>query len=111
MLIVYNREGLHHAGNMRLLPGLNDVNDKDFAEAMKWPAFKALVTEGIIEPLSDKEGKNIDFQKLATKDVLELVKATVSKEMLETMLEGEKREVVVDAIFAQIEAIDPTKKA
>lgn len=111
MLIKYNREGLHHAGNLHLMPGLNEVNEKDFAEAEKWQAFKALIDEGIIEKLSTKDGKEPDFSKMSQREVLELVKATVSKDVLEEMFANEKREPVLAAITEQLEAIDPTKKA
>ncbi len=108
MLIKYNRDGIHHAGAMRLLPGLNEVDPAHFAEALKWPAFKALIEEGLVEEV--KEEKVEDLSKMPVREVVELVKATDSKGVLEEMLRAEKREPVVKAIKAQLEAIDPTAK-
>jgi hypothetical protein len=109
MLIKYNRDGIHHAGAMRLLPGLNEVDEKQFAEAETWPAFKALIDEGIVEPVLTKKAKPADLTKMPVREVIDLVKQTVSKEMLEEMLKAEKREPVIKAIEAQLEAIDPSK--
>lgn len=113
MLINYKREGLHHAGNMTLMPGLNRVRDEDFKEASKWPAFKALIDEGLIEVVADKKGKEVDLSKLSTSQTVDLVKATVDKKMLEEILDGEtkgqKRKAVLEALKEQFEAIDPTK--
>jgi hypothetical protein len=110
MLIVYNREGLHHAGNLHLLPGLNDVDEKDFAEVSKFEAFKALVEEDIIEVLTSKDGKQLvsaDIAKLPEKKAIELVAKTVSKGLLLSMQAAEKRQAVLDAISAQLDAINP----
>lgn len=108
MLIKYNRDGIHHAGAMKLLPGLNEVDENQFEEALEWPAFKALVDEGLVEVVPKK--KVADLKQVPVREMLELVKQTVQKELLEEMLKTEKRDPVVKAIEAQLEAIDPTKQ-
>lgn len=107
MLIKYNRDGIHHAGALRLLPGLNEVDEELFDEATSWPAFKALIDEGLIEVVPKK--KVADLSKTPVREMIDLVKQSVSKDLLEEMLKTEKREPVIKAIEAQLEAIDPSK--
>jgi hypothetical protein len=113
MLVIHHRDGFHHAGNVHLMPGVNDVDEKEFAEVSKYEAFKALLDDGTIEVLQSKDGKPLalaDVAKLPEKKAMELVDKTVSKPVLKAMRDADKRPAVVEAIEEQLAVIDPSKK-
>lgn len=110
MLIMHNRDGLHHAGDLKLMPGLNEV-DPDAWDAVKdLPAFAALLDDGTIEVLESKGGKQLkpkDIANIDEKKALELVSDTVDKKLLKEMQKYEKRAAVLEAIDEQLVLIDP----
>jgi hypothetical protein len=95
------------------MPGVNDVDEKEWAEALKAPAFKALVDNGTFEVVqAGKEGApaTADISKMPPHAAIELVQATVSAPLLHDWAGTEKRPSVLEAIHAQQKSIDPRKK-
>ena len=114
MLVKNNRNGLHHVGDLHFLPGLNEVDEKAFAEAAKLPAFKAMIDDGTFEPVESKAGKTIsagEVTKLAEKEAVSLIKETFARDLLMGWRQVETRVNVLDAIQAQLDTIDPTKSS
>lgn len=114
MLVKNNRDGLHHVNGLQLLPGLNEVDEKAFAEAAKLPAFKAMIDDGTFEPVESKAGKVIsaaEVTKLGEKEAIALIKDTTVRDLLMGWRQTETRVNVLDAIQAQLDEIDPTKQS
>jgi hypothetical protein len=112
MLVKHNRDGLHHVNGLVFLPGVNEVDEKAFDAACKLPAFKALVDDGTFEPVQTKSGKAVsvgDVTKLPEKDAIALVTETINSELLNGW-KSDTRPAVLEAIAAQLVAIDPTAK-
>ena len=119
MLIMHNRDGLHHAGDLMLMPGLNEVDPAAFDAVKELPAFAALLEDGTIEVLETKGGKSmttkdvpkVDVKKAESGHAVTLtVEDTVDKKLLKEMKKLEKRPEVLDAIEEQLAAIDPKNK-
>jgi hypothetical protein len=120
MLVLNHRNGLHHVGDsssgkasLTFLPGLNDVDEKAFTKALELPAFKALVDDEVMEVVLTKAGKPVaaaEVAQLPEKQTLALVAETVDSKLLKAWQLTEKRQPVLDAIQAQLDAIDPRKK-
>jgi hypothetical protein len=113
MLVKHNADRLHHVGeSLTFLPGINNVDAVEWEKALQLPAFKALVDDGTFEVLEAK-GQPVmseDISKMTQKSAIDVVKATVTAELLHTWAKGEKRPDVAKAIAAQLKAIDPTEK-
>lgn len=110
MKIDHKEPRLRKVGNhFTLMPGVNQVDEKEFQAAMKLPAFKALVDDGIIEVLD--AGETDDLSTLNTKAAVALVGKTTDRELLGTWAKAEKRADVKAAIAKQLEAVKPEPKS
>jgi len=91
--------------HFKLLPGVNQVDQDQFDQAMRLPAFKGLVDSGVIEVLSrEADG---DLSKLGGKQAIALVGKTVDRDLLGLWAASEKRGDVIKAISKQLEAVTP----
>jgi hypothetical protein len=133
MLVKYKKLNTVAFGNVRLIPGTNDVPQKDWEAALKlYPLVRHLVDAGEIETF-DKSG-NVrdddastpaskaqppleveDLSKLAEKKAVAMVKDTVDERLLNAWYQTEKRKAVIVAIEGQFETIakaaEPEAKA
>jgi hypothetical protein len=113
MLVMNKRSGMHHVGELHFQPGLNEVPQERWEEALQLPAFAALVDDGTFEEVQTKSGKPVaaaDVPSLPEKQAISLIKETTSKSLLNAWQLVEKRQPVLDAIQDQFDAIDPRKK-
>lgn len=86
-----------------LKPGVNVVEDYQLEEALKLRLFQSYVDEGVIKIRSGPAPESLGRMKPV--DAVALVKKTVDKSLLEKWFEGERREKVLEAIQAQVDAI------
>lgn len=117
-MLVHNKgRYIRHFGDVRLIPGTNELDAKQAAELneqMQYPLNKALLNKEIVIVGGEKaEGKSI--ADLNVNDTAILVADTFDVALLEKWLEAEKadkkRKTVILAIEEQIEAIkNPDKE-
>ncbi|EGO5085222.1 TPA: hypothetical protein I0H51_RS11255 [Enterococcus faecalis] len=116
-MLVHNK-GLYirHIGNVRLIPGVNDLNSSDaeaFLKGMELPLNKSLEKLGEIEILDrttkGKSKETAGFTELSANKAVEAVSDTFDLDLLEKWLEEEQtnknRTTVVKAIENQIDDI------
>ncbi|MFZ2875819.1 MAG: hypothetical protein WAZ94_15190 [Phycisphaerales bacterium] len=94
---------------VRLLPGVNELTEKQWKAFDGLPVIQFHLGEGNIELIEAKpEAKLSD---LNAKEAAKLVGATVDKALLERWAADESRKVVLDAIEKQMDAISPKTPA
>ena len=121
-MLVHNKGSyIRHIGNIRLIPGVNDLNSSDaeaFLKGMEIPLNKSLEKLGEIEILDrttkGKSKETVGFTKLSANKAVEAVSDTFDLDLLEKWLEEEQtnknRTTVVKAIENQIDDIkNPAK--
>lgn len=84
-----------------LYPGINEVDEKAWAEAEKHPGVQYLIKSGVFKV----RRTSAEIASLAPKDAVELIRATIDQGLLEKWFEQEKRKQVLDAILAQLDTI------
>ncbi|EKD5213681.1 hypothetical protein OR284_000304 [Enterococcus faecalis] len=116
-MLVHNKGSyIRHIGNVRLIPGVNDLDNSDaeeFIKGMELPLNKALENQGEIEildqPQKGKTKNSVGFSELAANKAVESIADTFDLELLEKWLEEEQanknRTTVVKAIENQIDDI------
>ncbi|WP_316964823.1 hypothetical protein [Enterococcus faecalis] len=116
-MLVHNKGSyIRHIGNIRLIPGVNDLDNSDaeaFIKGMELPLNKSLERLGEIEILDHitkgKSKKAVGFTELAANKAVESIADTFDLELLEKWLEEEQanknRTTVVKAIENQIDDI------
>ena len=88
---------------VRLLPGVNELTEKQWKAFDDLPVIKFHIGEGNIELVEVKaEAKLSDMN---AKEAAKLVASTVDKGLLERWAADESRKVVLDAIEKQMDAI------
>jgi hypothetical protein len=100
-----------HGSSMRhvdLYPGINQVEDQDWAEALKNSMVQIHLKAGTLE---DLQADVTNIGKVAEPEAIELVELTVRAELLENWSLQEKRPAVAKAIRDQLKAIDPKEHA
>jgi hypothetical protein len=117
IMLVHNKGSyIRHIGNIRLIPGVNDLDNSDaeaFIKGMELPLNKSLERLGEIEILDHitkgKSKKAVGFTELAANKAVESIADTFDLELLEKWLEEEQanknRTTVVKAIENQIDDI------
>ena len=107
MKIDHKEPRLRQVGGLfKLMPGVNDrIDPKQFAEAMKLPAFKALVEEGVVEVISEEDSADLSI--FGTKKAIDVVARTVDRDLLNSWLKAEKRTEVSKAIADQLNKLKP----
>lgn len=86
-----------------LLPGINEVDEAEWAKAEKIPVIQHLIKDGTLKPQKGKSAA--DLSQLKAPEAIELVKNTVDRELLEGWFANEQRKGVLEAIEAQLEEI------
>lgn len=116
-MLVHNKgKFIRHIGDVRLIPGMNELSSSDietFTKGMEVPLNKALENQGEIEildqPQKGKTKNSVGFSELATNKAVESIADTFDLELLEKWLEEEQanknRTTVVKAIENQIDDI------
>lgn len=112
-MITVNRkhESCSFIGNVILIPGLNIVP----AELQEDPNFKEMVKCGRLEVVGTKVDVSgvPDLESLSPKKALDLVSATLDRDLLKKMEEteaaGKNRTSVLNAITAQIDKVTNKK--
>ncbi|NSW04805.1 hypothetical protein [Enterococcus faecalis] len=116
-MLVHNKgKFIRHIGDVRLIPGMNELSSSDieaFTEGMEVPLNKALENQGEIEildqPQKGKTKNSVGFSELAANKAVESIADTFDLELLEKWLEEEQanknRTTVVKAIENQIDDI------
>lgn len=117
-MLVHNKGNfIRHFGDVRLIPGTNELDQKQAAELneqMHYPLNKALLDKEIVIVGGVKAGSK-SIADLNVNDTAVLVADTFDVALLEKWLEAEKadkkRKTVILAIEEQIEAIkNPDKE-
>ncbi|MBJ0413097.1 hypothetical protein [Enterococcus faecalis] len=116
-MLVHNKgKFIRHIGDVRLIPGKNELSSSDieaFTKGMEVPLNKALENQGEIEildqPQKGKTKNSVGFSELAANKAVESIADTFDLELLEKWLEEEQanknRTTVVKAIENQIDDI------
>ncbi|HAP4189220.1 TPA: hypothetical protein IUV29_002228 [Enterococcus faecalis] len=116
-MLVHNKgKFIRHIGDVRLIPGMNELSSSDieaFTRGMEVPLNKALENQGEIEildqPQKGKTKNSVGFSELAANKAVESIADTFDLELLEKWLEEEQanknRTTVVKAIENQIDDI------
>lgn len=86
-----------------LMPGLNDVDGKEWEKAKVIPAVSAMVKDGILRASADKA----DLSSMDPDSAIALVKKTVDRALLEKWGTDEKRPSVRKSIDDQLGVIIP----
>jgi len=98
----WNKPNVFTVGEVRLFPGLNEVEENDFQEISKNPIFKAKLESGLA--VAEKvEGKR------TVKTIVADIKETYDIKKLRALLDDE-RDVVARAAKAQIDKIEQETK-
>ena len=116
-MLVHNKGNfIRHFGNVRLIPGTNELDQKQAAELneqMQYPLNKALLDKEIVI-VGGVKAESKSIADLNVNDTAVLVADTFDVALLEKWLEAEKadkkRKTVILAIEEQIEAIQNPDK-
>lgn len=107
-IVKNNRAQIFGNHLMSLIPGVNEVDAKKWAEFKLSPTIKHHIAEGEIEELDlpiAHEDSPVQIGDLNQKDALSLVKATFDKALLDRWAANESRKGVLDALEKQMDAI------
>jgi hypothetical protein len=112
-LLVENTQPRIHnlGGHCTLMPGINEVEEAAWKEALKIELVRDLVRLGVLKPQAPA-APVAGAQGLAAMKVPEAiatVKKTVDKDLLEKWYADEQRKGVLEAIEEQLEEITPAK--
>jgi len=115
-MLVHNKgKYVRHRGNVRILPGVNDMKEKDWNHFKGHPLNAELVKVGEIalvkghETEEQTDSDDLKITDLNAEEAIETVEDTFSLELLEEFKADEQasknRKTVVDAIEAQIKEL------
>lgn len=123
MIIINNTKSpiatTHETKRYTLKPGVNDVPPEVWEAWRATKVMKHYLDEGLIkEPATEdpeapalQEATTPNLSKLSINKSIELVRATLDQELLESWIDGEGREKVLKAIERQLEKIAIKKPA
>lgn len=89
---------------LRLLPGVNEIDDKTLAEIRKIATIKGKFDNGVLTVEA-----TVNFDQLATlnaKRACELIKNTFNRDLLARWRERDTRKIVLSAIVDQLKALE-----
>lgn len=120
-MLVHNKgKFIRHIGDVRLIPGMNELSSSDieaFTKGMEVPLNKALENQGKLKFWINHKRKtknSVGFSELAANKAVESIADTFDLELLEKWLEEEQanknRTTVVKAIENQIDDIKTLMK-
>jgi len=115
-MLVHNKgKYVRHRGNVRVLPGVNDLKEKDWNHFKAHPLNAEVVKSGEVVVLKGEESEeqpgtdDLKISDLNAEEAIEMVEDTFSLELLEEFKADEqaskKRKTVLDAIEAQIKEL------
>jgi len=127
LLIKWKRPNIYRCGDVRLMPGLNEVHEKFWDEVKSMPAIKKRMEMGLLELVKHKkaapdsdEDKGVEDKpepkciivECEVKDAIKIVKETLDHAKLEEWKSIEKRKSVLKVIESQIKMLNepPQKK-
>ena len=94
---------------MRLMPGINEVEDTQLTIMKKNPLFKQRLKTGGLQIMMETVGKD---GKRSIEDMLEYIPNIMDVKLLKKIIDNDGRDKVVFAAKDQLELIkNPTKKA
>ncbi|GAB3797476.1 hypothetical protein [Virgibacillus kimchii] len=92
-MLVHNKgDYIRTAGEVTLVPGINDIDHRDFNDFSSHPIMKKIVDSGEIVAL-DKTTKD-----LSTPKAIELIEDTFSMPLLKEFKKNETRKTVLEVI-------------
>lgn len=112
MLVNYKLKNVYGCGEMQLIPGINKVDEKVWAEAQKFPKTKWLMENEHLEVVEGEGGKKLEasadesLASLSEKKAVKLVEETFEMRLLEQWKKTEKRNKVLDALDARMDEIN-----
>ncbi|KAB8139271.1 hypothetical protein F9U64_01205 [Gracilibacillus oryzae] len=108
-MLVHNKgKYVRHRKNVAIIPGVNDISERDWDTFKSHPLNKTLVDKGeivVVKNEEDQEGAGGKITDLNASQAIELVQDTFSIQVLEALKEDEDRKTVIDAIDKQIKVI------
>ncbi|AFC32142.1 hypothetical protein PM3016_5442 [Paenibacillus mucilaginosus 3016] len=121
-MLVHNKGNyVRNQNGVRLVPGVNNISDEDWADFIAHPLNQRLVDEGEIVPQIrtveriegnqvTREQKTAGLADMTAAEVASLVKDTFSRELLGDLRDeeaaGQNRKTVLAAIDKQLEDIE-----
>lgn len=102
-LVKYNAKNVYTCCNVRLLPGVNIINDVDLQQASLVPLFKWRVDNSIIEIIDEKKSKNKNASK---KKIIEHVDSIYDVKLLKSYIEQSDDKKLAKAAKEQLEKIE-----
>ncbi len=111
-MIIHNKGDLVRNGSgLRLVPGVNNVDDSDWKDFVAHPLNKYLVESGELIPQETVDGAPKKLGDLNAPEAVSLVKDTFDLRLLAAFLDEEekrdkKRPSVIDAIKKQAEEVE-----
>jgi hypothetical protein len=112
-LLIENIEARIHnlGGHCILLPGINEVDEAAWKEALKIELVRDFVRLGVLKPQTPAAGaqESAGLAAMKAPEAIAVVKKTVDRDLLEKWYADEQRKGVLEAIEAQLEEIAPAK--
>jgi hypothetical protein len=106
-LVKYNALNIFTCNGIRLLPGVNEVNEEVLKSLLVHPLFKWRVDQDIIHIF--EVPKEVDG-KMSLKDLLKHIPSIFDKELLSEIVKNDGRAPAVKAAKEQIAKISAEKK-
>lgn len=92
---------------IRLMPGVNEVEDEKMASVKAHPQFQSRVKKGLVQVLMDNVGKD---GKRSVEEMLSLIPGIFDTKLLRKIIDGDGRDKVVRAAAEQLDKIkNPSK--
>jgi hypothetical protein len=99
--------GLASGELVRLMPGVNEIEDAKFELIKQHPNFQGRITSGIVVILEEKVGKD---GKKPIEDMLKIIPSIFDTKLLKKIVDTDGREKVIHAARAQLDHIKHPSK-
>lgn len=118
MFVKSNKTKVIILGTRMIMPGVNFVPDADAEDVTEHPMFKALQSKGdfiIVKkgpsatPKSDAKSFAEEIAGMSAKDAVPIIKQNFQKTELEAVAELDERKSVLNAVEAQLSALELPK--
>lgn len=101
-LVKYNGKNVYSCCGVRLLPGVNEVEDGLLETALSVPLFQWRIDNGAIELVKEKKGKD---KKTSVKQLTELMSDVYDVKVLKRHIKENKDKKLVEAAKKQLDRI------